>query len=88
MNAADSRRSRADARERADLEARSGLVESLVALVDRTYAESGRGEGIRLLRDMLLRLDPPALRDMLRSFGVEGPEELAEPEPEDRPRSG
>jgi hypothetical protein len=67
-------------------QARTRLVDLLVGLLDRTFVESGHGEGLRATRDMLLHLDEPALRGLAFNMGIEGPEELLEPEPEERPR--
>jgi hypothetical protein len=76
-----------DAREVALEEARVRLVEVLVGWLDGAFSDGGHGEGLRAARDMLLRLDEPALRSLVYSMGIEGPEELTEPEPEERPRS-
>jgi hypothetical protein len=73
---------RRSARELGELEDRAELVGRLVALVDRTFTDTGHGEGLRMVREMLLRLDRPALHDLLRSLGIEGAEELSEPQPE------
>jgi hypothetical protein len=80
---------RRSAKEQSDVEAHADLVDRLVALVDRTFADAGHGQGIRMVREMFLRLDRPALRELVRSMGIEAAEELSEPEPEDRSgRSG
>ena len=67
-------------------EAKVRLVEALMGLLDRTFEAGGHGEGLLAMRDMLLRLDEPALRGLAFGMGIEGPEELAPPEPEERPR--
>ncbi|HSR14927.1 MAG TPA: hypothetical protein VLL51_04205 [Gemmatimonadales bacterium] len=66
-------------------ETKADLVEHLVGLIDRTFAEDGHGKGMRAVRDVLMRLDRPALRALVGSMGLEGPEELSEAEREDRP---
>lgn len=61
------------------------LVDALIELLGQTFEAGGHGEGMRAARDMLLRLDEPALRGLAFEMGVEGPEELMPPEPEERP---
>jgi hypothetical protein len=65
-------------------EAKTRLVEQLVGLIDRTFTEDGRGEGLRTLRDMLMNLERRDLRELVLQMGLEGAEELTEPEREDR----
>ena len=65
-------------------EAKTALVERLVGLIDRTFAEDGHGEGLRTLRDMLMNLERQELRALVFQMGLEGVEELTEPEREDR----
>ena len=65
-------------------EAKTRLVEQLVGLIDRTFAEDGHGEGLRTLREMLLNLERGDLRALVLRMGLEGAEELTEPEREDR----
>jgi len=69
---------RSSARDLSAADDRTYLVETVVSLIDRTFFESGHGEGMRLVRDALLRMDPPALRGVLRSMGVEAAEEASE----------
>lgn len=66
-------------------ETKAELVESLVGLIDRTFTSGGHGEGLHALRGMLKDLDLADLQGMVRRLGLEGPEELTEPEPEERP---
>jgi len=66
-------------------ESAAELVEHLASLIDRTFAENGHGEGMRVVRSILMGLERPALRELVRQLGVEGPEELAEPDEEGRP---
>ena len=65
-------------------EAKTRLVEQLVGLIDRTFAEDGHGEGLRTLRAMLMNLERNDLRELVLQMGLEGAEELTEPEREDR----
>ena len=65
-------------------EAKTTLVELLVGLIERTFAEDGHGEGVRTVREMLTRLDQKDLRALVFQMGLEGAEELTEPEREDR----
>jgi hypothetical protein len=63
-------------------ESKAHLVEELTGLVDRTFTEGGHGVGMRALHEMLLRLDEPALRQLVQRYGIEGAEEMTEPQPE------
>lgn len=73
------------AREYAETEARTHLVDTVTSVIDRTFTDSGHGQGMQMVRDALLRLDPTALQDLLRTMGIEAPEEATEPGPDEGP---
>lgn len=72
------------ARELSLADSKAYLIERVITLLDRTFAEQGRGEGLRVVREILLGLDQAMLRDLVHTFGIEAPEELEEPERENR----
>lgn len=76
------------ARDQARADNHAHLVGLLVEVVDRTFSQSGQGEGLRMVREMLMRMDPTALKGLLHDMGVEAPEEAVEPPPEERSRGG
>jgi hypothetical protein len=68
----------------AEFAGKEEMVQAIVAVLDRTFASSGRAEGLASVAEFFRVLDEPTLRAIAYTHGVfEGD---LEPTDEDRPR--
>ena len=63
---------------------REDLVRMLADQIERTFNTEGQSQGLRLVEEMLLRLDSTALRELAYRRGVTTESE-GEPAPEEAP---
>ena len=70
----------------AELVSRAHLVRLLVEQIERTYAADGPDKALQHITDLLQGLDVTALRGLVYSQGLQGEDELTEPEPATGPR--
>ena len=63
---------------------REDLVRLLADQIERTFNTEGQSQGLRLVEEMLLRLDTTAMRELAYRRGVTTESE-AEPAPEEAP---
>lgn len=70
----------------AELVSREHLVRLLVEQIERTYAADGPDKALQHITDLLRGLDVGALRGLVYSQGLQGEDELTEPEPDTGPR--
>lgn len=63
---------------------REDLVRLLAEQIGRTFNTEGQSQGLRLVEEMLLRLDSTALRELAYRQGVTTESE-SEPAPEEAP---
>jgi hypothetical protein len=63
---------------------REDLVRLLAEQIERTFNTEGQSQGLRLVEEMLLRLDSTALRELAYRRGLTTESE-SEPAPEEAP---
>ena len=63
---------------------REDLVRLLADQIERTFNSEGQSQGLRLVEEMLLRLDDTALRELAYKRGLTTESE-GEPPPEEAP---
>lgn len=63
---------------------REDLVRLLADQIERTFNSEGQSQGLRLVEEMLLRLDDTALRELAYKRGLTTESE-SEPPPEEAP---
>jgi hypothetical protein len=63
---------------------REDLVRLLADQIERTFNTEGQSQGLRLVEEMLLRLDGAALRELAYRQGLTTESEI-EPAPEEAP---
>jgi hypothetical protein len=68
----------------AEFAGKEEMVQGIIAVLDRTFASSGRAEGLASVADFFRVLDEPTLRAIAYTHGVF--EEDLEPTEEDHPR--
>ncbi|HSB54199.1 MAG TPA: hypothetical protein VLD58_07570 [Gemmatimonadales bacterium] len=69
-------------------EARAALADLLIAYVDRAYVTAGQPGVLTVVRDMFLRMEPEALRDLAFALGLEAEARPEAEEDERRPGPG
>jgi hypothetical protein len=72
----------------AELVSREHLVRLLVEQIERTYAADGPDKALEHITDLLRGLDVGALRGLVYTQGLQGEDELIEPEPDTASRHG